>query len=140
MSNQAVGSNSRIIYGLEDSLGAGAAVPNGLFLYYKGGESFGAETAENDSDTMRNNPNPTESASGNTTVKGGFQFELAWQHALLMALHFGSVTSGAAVGGVKFNQYVARLHALPVAHGNDAQDAGLQRLDHLALEDVPRTH
>ncbi len=100
MSNQAVGSNSRIIYGLEDSLGAGAATPNGLLLYYKGGESFGAETGENDSDTMRSNPNPTESASGNTTVKGGFQFELAWQYALLMALHFGSVTSGAAVGGV----------------------------------------
>ena len=98
--SQAVGSNSRIIYGLEDSLGAGAATPNALLLYYKGGESFGADTAETDSDTLRNNPNPTESSSGNTTVKGGFQFELAWQQALLMALHFGSVTSGAAVGGV----------------------------------------
>ena len=45
----------------------------------------------------------------------------------------GPVAVGAAVGGVKFNQYVARLHALPVTHGNDTQDTGLQRLDHLAL-------
>jgi len=98
--SQAVGSNSRIIYGLEDSLGAGAAAPNALLLYLKGGESFASDTAENNSDTLRGNPNPTESAVGDTTVKGGFQFELSWQYALLMALHFGSVTSGPAVGGV----------------------------------------
>jgi hypothetical protein len=100
MSDQAVGSNSRIIFGVEDSLGAGAAVPNGVLLYYKGGETFGADSAETDSNTLSDNPNPKESFAGQTTVKGGFQFELAYQYALLLAAHCGSIITSAAVGGV----------------------------------------
>jgi hypothetical protein len=98
--DQAVGSNSRIIYGVEDSLGAGAATPNGVLLTYKGGETFGADTAEDDSASLRSNANPTESVAGITTLKGGAPVELAWQHALLIAAHCGAITQGAAVAGV----------------------------------------
>lgn len=97
---QAQGANSKMLYGVCSSFGALPAVPEGIVLYRKGGESFAADAEQTKSEVMRGNRNPIESIDGNIKQAGGFSFDLAWQYALLFRHLLGDYTPAAAVGGV----------------------------------------
>lgn len=101
MSTQAVGANARLIYGFGSTTSALPDSPEGIVLYYQGGESFDSSQEELDSNIISNNPNPSESMDGATTVSGGFSTELSYQLALLLKLHFGSYSGSGPTVAVK---------------------------------------
>ncbi|MCL2760766.1 MAG: phage tail tube protein [Desulfuromonadales bacterium] len=98
MDRQATGANARLIYGITQDPWKIPEAAEGIVLYYKGGESFGATQDENASDVLRSNPNPTQGMDGANKIAGGFSSELSYQMGLLIKQHFGKCTSGAADG------------------------------------------
>ena len=97
---QAIGANSRMIFGPCSTYGALPGIPAGIVLYRKGGESFASDAEQVKSDVMRNSRNPAESTDGNIKQSGGFSFDLAWQYALFFKHLLGAYTPAEAVAGV----------------------------------------